>query len=173
MEIAVSRQLYEAGTALLFGCMAGIVYDVMRIIRRRLPWGWLTFLLDLVFSLGCGGGLFILGLSAGGGRQRLFMVIFACIGGVFYFTAVSRLILAILGIIADILEKILLITLRPFEAMWRGVKKFYFLLKNVFHYERKWYKIKYTQEQCIPGSAVPSRKDSYHENKKKALRRHN
>ena len=85
MEIAISRQIMEALVAFGLGAAAGIFYDILRVLRSRLRSPIVTFISDIIFGVVFGLALFFAGMTAGEGRQRLFMTIIAAIGGTAYF----------------------------------------------------------------------------------------
>ena len=77
------QALTFAGAAIL-GMGAGLVYDLMRVLRRRLRLPLLGPVLDFLFWLLLTAALFVYAVATGG-RLRIFMVIAVgrrgCIGG--------------------------------------------------------------------------------------------
>ena len=57
--------------ALLLGAAAGLLYDLFRIVRARVPLPVLGSVLDLVFWICVTFALFFWSLDAGGGRSGL------------------------------------------------------------------------------------------------------
>ena len=142
MGISVSGQMIEAALALLIGIAGGFYYDVLRAVRRSSGNGVVTILLDLMFWLVLGAALFIFGLTLGGGRQRVFVVIFAFLGGWLYFLTLSRYALWLCESVLELIRFVLLCIAAPFVFSVSQVKKTGIFLKNVFSYHRKRCKIK-------------------------------
>ncbi|UOO37615.1 spore cortex biosynthesis protein YabQ [Oscillospiraceae bacterium CM] len=141
MEIPVTEQVIQAASSLLLGAAAGFLYDFFRVVRRRAPSGTVTMIADFLFWLVCGAGLFLLGLSLGGGRQRIFMSVVAVTGATLYFITLSRISLAICNKLADIIIFILFCLSRPVVWLYLAMKKICLFIKNIFHYLQKWYKL--------------------------------
>ncbi|MBQ1372491.1 MAG: hypothetical protein IIY70_06115 [Oscillospiraceae bacterium] len=72
MELPVFLQLRELGLALVFGVAAGLVYDLLRPLRRGV---WSTGLVDAFYALLLLPALLLFALYAGRGRLRLFALI--------------------------------------------------------------------------------------------------
>ena len=70
MELPLRLQAAQFAAALLFGLLCGVVYDLLRAPRRRIP--ALTVPADLLYALFLLLGLLALALYVGGGRLRLF-----------------------------------------------------------------------------------------------------
>lgn len=70
------------------GAALGIVYDLLRGLRRNLR--GLTHLLDFVFSLTVLLSGLLLALFVGGGQYRLFMPLGTALGAAIYFLTLSR-----------------------------------------------------------------------------------
>jgi spore cortex biosynthesis protein YabQ len=90
MQIPISHQLIQAASSLILGAAAGFIYDLFRVVRRRAPSKAVTAATDFLFWLITGLAVFLLGLSLGGGRQRLFMNIMTVLGAIIYFVTLSR-----------------------------------------------------------------------------------
>ena len=87
MENYVSAQLLLLGQAALLGMLGGVVYDLLRPLRR----GRLIHLTDALFT---GGGLvlmvwFLTAVSRG--EARLFLLLGACVGAGLYFLLLAPL----------------------------------------------------------------------------------
>lgn len=142
MEIPVTGQALEAALSIFAGVMAGLVYDVFRVIRRVFRARAVTMVSDGVFWCVCGLGLFILGLSAGGGEQRIFMQVLAALGAALYFLTVSPWILEFGAFAAMVMGRIFKFLTAPLRWMGRYFEKFRQLLKKYFSYLKKWFTIK-------------------------------
>jgi len=142
MEISVSYQLLQAASSLALGAAAGFLYDIFRVVRRRARSIVVTTVTDVLFWLITGAGLFLLGLTMGQGRQRLFMVILAFLSAAAYFAVLSPLSLIVCNALADGFLFLLWCLARPFVWGHRLVKKILTFIKNIFLYFRKCYTIK-------------------------------
>ena len=94
MENYVSAQLLLLGQAALLGMLGGVVYDLLRPLRR----GRLIHLTDALFT---GGGLvlmvwFLTAVSRG--EARLFLLLGACGGAGLYFLLLAPLLHSILSL---------------------------------------------------------------------------
>jgi hypothetical protein len=141
MQIPISQQLIQAASSLILGAAAGFIYDLFRVVRRRARSKAVTAATDFLFWLITGLAVFLLGLSLGGGRQRLFMNIMAVLGAILYFVTLSRYSLVLCNAIADAVVFVLYCLSRPFVWVYFAYKKLRIFLKNIFHYAFKWYKI--------------------------------
>ena len=85
-----SRQLLFA---LALGMGYGVLYDLLRGLRRSGK--WLTPLLDLLFALTVLAGNLLFALHVGGGEYRLFAFCAGCAGAALWFLSGSRLLLPV------------------------------------------------------------------------------
>jgi hypothetical protein len=139
VETSVYDQLTLTAAALALGAAAGLLYDALRVIRRRFPVKIITLLCDLVFCLAAGGALFVLGMTLGGGRQRAFTAIVAVLGGVMYFLTLTRPVTYLLEGIADLISLFSRLLVYPAAFLLITLKNFAFFLKKVFNYWFGWY----------------------------------
>ena len=114
MDIPISHQLIQAASSLILGAAAGFIYDLFRVVRRRSRSKAVTAATDFLFWLITGLAIFLLGLSLGGGRQRVFMNIMAVLGAIVYFVTLSRYSLVLCNAIADAVVFLLYCLSRPF-----------------------------------------------------------
>ncbi|MBR6259742.1 MAG: spore cortex biosynthesis protein YabQ [Oscillospiraceae bacterium] len=143
MENEISRQLTQALFSLALGVGAGLVYDALRAARERLRHPVFTFFADLLFGFLCGAALFFCGLTAGQGRQRIFMVVIALLGGAVYFNTLSRFALAFFRILAAAVSFFVRILTFPLVFLLKFLKKVNIFLKKYFQNKKNRYKIKY------------------------------
>jgi hypothetical protein len=148
VEITVSRQALEAAAALLLGAGAGAFYDILRVIRRRLPLKIVTAACDLIFSLAAFAALFLLGMTLGGGRARALLCVLAVLGGALYFLVLSRPALYFMEGIADLMGL-------PAALLLNFAKKIADLLKKLFIFALGWYIFK---ERIVMTGARRSRR---------------
>jgi hypothetical protein len=145
MDIDLTVQAVTFGGACVLGLSLGLVYDFMRILRRRISLRAVGPVLDLLFWLLCTGALFVFA-AASGGEVRIFMVAAILLGAAVYFLALSRPVLFLLNRVADFLSFIFHLLLLPFRILGQLGKNFIKILKNHFHYQARWFKI-----NMIPG----------------------
>jgi len=145
MEISLFGQLREAGLSLAAGVGAGVLYDVLRVLRRQLRSAFVTVLADFVFWAAAAAALLLLGLTSEAGAQRLFMTLFLFLGVALYFCTLSRLLLPALALLGRALAELVRIALFPVRFAGRTAKKIGFFSKNLFHYADKWFNINETR----------------------------
>lgn len=129
MELYVSRQLLQLLCSASVGMGIGLVYDLFRILRRRLK---ADALFDILFWLCCLAALFTLGMDMGGGALHIFMLAFAALGFSAYMLTLSTPVMDVLDKIASIISLALspLKKLKKFFA--KVVKKFFLYLRDRF-----------------------------------------
>ena len=147
MEVTVSSQLAEAGAGLLCGVFAGVLYDLLRVLRRSVKGRAVTFVTGAVVWMAAAFMLFALGLSAGGGRQRLFLQLMAALGAVLYFLTVSPPILAFGAFLAAVVGRILFILAAPLRVLKKSFEKFRRILKKTFSSVKKRFTIILTNKR--------------------------
>lgn len=99
MELPVTAQAVQFGLSALLGVGLGLVYDLLRALRRHIR--KLTALLDAVFCLTVLCALLLLALYVGHGQLRVFMIPGVALGATAYFLTLSPL------------------AVRLFEGFWR------------------------------------------------------
>jgi hypothetical protein len=154
VHISVSRQFAEAAAALALGAAAGFLYDFLRVVRRRARAAAVTAVCDLLFCVLAGISLFLLGLTVGGGRQRLFMAAVAVLGVTLYFITVSRAALYVCDGIADILLLLLFFVSRPVFFFASVIKKTCIFLKKGFKYTQKWYIVGRSRRKSVKKRSI-------------------
>ena len=95
MENYVAGQLAALGTAVALGAAGGLVYDLLRVLRRRRP--GLTHAADAVFGLMCLLGALWALTRVGGGEPQLYLLLGAGAGMLLYLLAAAPLPVGILG----------------------------------------------------------------------------
>ena len=78
MENYVAGQLAALGTAVALGAAGGLVYDLLRVLRRRRP--GLTHAADAVFGGMCLRGALWALTRVGGGEPQLYLLLRRCCG---------------------------------------------------------------------------------------------
>ena len=139
METSIFDQLIETAAALALGAAAGLFYDGLRVIRRRLPIKLVTLLCDFVFSTTAGCAIFVLGMTIGGGRQRALTAVLAVLGAVMYFLTITRFATYILEGVADLISLFTRLLSYPVAFLLKTMKYFAIFSKKVFNYLFGWY----------------------------------
>ena len=132
MTTDIARQLQGLCRAVLLGGSLGILYDLMRVVRRRIQLRWLEILLDLLFWAAATVALFLFSHDAWDGQVRLYGAMFCLLGGAAYFWGISPLVLpALLGLTA-LAGKVLGILTFPCRTLGRVFKRFGKFAKTSF-----------------------------------------
>ena len=152
MEISVAAQGSAALQSLLLGGASGLLYDLFRILRVRIPIKWLGMVLDLLFWVIVTVALFLWSLDAWGGWIRLYGALGLLLGGAVYFWLFSRPALTVGYCTADIMTALCRLALFPLIFTISVGKKLEIFSKNSFHYRWKWYKMnQITKEMAAVG----------------------
>ena len=144
MEIHPLSQLIQALSSVLFGAVLGLLYDILRALRRTL--GVKNTPADLIFCLGTLSSLFYLGMSLGNGQLRIFMALFCAIGCALYLSCVTPFLL-------PLLIRLLELLCIPVRLLKKTVKKIAVFSKKHFTYPKKWFRIKHNID------ALPAREN--------------
>ena len=100
MELPLKLQLMQALASLSAGALLGFVHDLLAVLRLRVRKAAAVFC-DLVLGAVIWMTFFTLGLWLGGGRQRLFYLVFAAMGAGLYLLLLAPLLRPLLGCSAD------------------------------------------------------------------------
>lgn len=146
MEISVAEQAAAFAGAILLGFAIGVLYDLLRLFRVRVPISFLGPALDLLFWVVVVAALFLYAADATGGQVRIYVLLSVFGGAVVYFVTLSAWILGLGNLIADGAAFLGRLVRLPFRFLYFCVKKIQKNLKNLFLYRRKWSKIKATFE---------------------------
>ena len=138
MGVDVLQQLRQAAVSLTAGAAAGLLYDLLAVLRKDTGFVG-ALLLDSVFAIVMAAGLFLIGYGPGEGELRLFMGVFLLVGLLLYFVLMG-------GRARRIMTKIYAVLLRVLAFLFLPVKKVYIFLKKVkkiakkaFKKLKKWY----------------------------------
>lgn len=140
--VDMAAQVRAVCQAVLLGGGLGVVYDLMRVVRRRVPLGWLGSVLDLLFWTAATATLFVFSHGAWGGEIRLYGAAFFMLGGWAYFWGLSPLVLGVALAAVRVLELVLGILTAPARAAGRLLKRIAKKVKNIFPFKEKWSMIK-------------------------------
>jgi len=120
MEIFISAQLVQAGSALLVGLAAGLYYDVLRAIRRRTGGAGMTIFLDIFFWIGLLGLLFTQTMVVGAGVARIFMLAVNSCGFMVHFLIFSKFTLYLVEKCIDLMSGVIRRIMAPIR--WMQIK---------------------------------------------------
>jgi len=137
MTVDIARQLQGLCQAVLLGGALGVVYDLMRVLRRRVPLPFLGGILDFLFWVAATAALFRFSQSAWDGQIRMYGAVFCFLGGALYFWGVSPVVLGVLSFLADVLTRLLGILTFPGRLVRRLFKRFGKIAKNIFPFKGK------------------------------------
>ena len=132
MGNCVSEQLLLFLRSVLLGGVLGLVYDLLRPLRR-LGGGLWGGLLDAMYGLTAVSALFFF-IMAGGGELRIFILLGALGGAVLFFCLLSRPMRPLW----EFWTAIFLKPLRWAEKIWDNCKK---KCKKLFSFGKKWFTI--------------------------------
>jgi len=123
MDISLAYQLIEAVLSVALGFAFGAVYDLFRIMRRRFGLKHVTALVDALYWLLAAAALFFFSSGVSQRGFRIFMFIFAVMGGAVYFNTLSASAMWMLERFADFLFLTVKIVLFPIKFLLTILKK--------------------------------------------------
>ena len=141
MEISITGQAMAFLGALALGGGLGLLYDLCRLLRHRLPLLGLGAVLDLLYWPIAAVSLFVYAVAAGDGVVRIYFMLGVALGGGIYFLILSGPMVFLGEKLADLAGALAGLCMLPLKWLHNFQKKFYVNLKKVFHYEEKWYRI--------------------------------
>lgn len=141
MTVTVWEQLRSLTGALLLGLGAGVWYDLLRCLRRRIRSRAFAAVLDLLFWLAVTAAIFVWSVAAGGGKVQLSVCAALFLGGVVYFRALSRWCFPLLSALTGLAARVLHLISAPGRWLKRivnqGEKFFSNFCKNHFSFPGK------------------------------------
>lgn len=125
MSVDILIQTKALAFALFLGFVLGLVYDLVRPIRRRSS-TWAERVLDALFALFSGSAVFLYALAAPGGRLGVWELCFTLLGFLMYthflsdriFSVTDRFYVLVIGFIRRIknfIKKFLIVTKMYFQ----------------------------------------------------------
>ena len=135
MGSTVSQQLLTFGWSILLGLAAGLLYDLLRPFRLRLP--RLTAVLDLLYCLVVGSAVFLF-LLRRTGELRMYLLLGIAGGAVVFFCAFSAILRPVWDFWVDTLASLLSLAALPLrwlkifcKKLWVRGKISFILRRNV------------------------------------------
>ena len=136
MENYVAGQLAALGTAVALGAAGGLVYDLLRVLRRRRP--GLTHAADAVFGLMCLLGALWALTRVGGGEPQLYLLLGAGAGMLLYLLAAAPLLRPLWEFWADVAGELARLLRLPLDFCRHQAKKLLPEAKKGFHSAAKY-----------------------------------
>ena len=121
MELPLRLQALQLAAAFALGAALGVVYDLLRALRRRVP--ALTAAADALFCLLLLVGLLALALYAGGGLLRLFFFPGIALGAWAYFLTLGRLLLPAFSWVFSAIGRVFHLILAPGKIFLKKSEK--------------------------------------------------
>jgi hypothetical protein len=140
MRIFVDQQLEVFIQSILLGLAVGVVHDLLRPLRLRLP--KTAWILDSGYCLAAALCLFLFCLNRTQGQLQIYAVIGMCGGAVLFFTLFSDLLRPIWDFWADNCAFFVRMAAMPLVALKRLCKKIGRQLKNTFLFAKKCFTIR-------------------------------
>ena len=151
MELPLRLQALQLAAAFALGAALGVVYDLLRALRRRVP--ALTAAADVLFCLLLLVGLLALALYAGGGLLRLFFFPGIALGAWAYFRTLGRLLLPAFSWVFSAIGRVFHLILAPGKIFLKKCRIFF---KKSFASVKKWFTI-FSTVQCGRDASAPER----------------
>lgn len=146
MEIDSLAQLSILLRSVLLGWGLGLLYDLLRAIRRRAGNTWLPPALDALYGLMLFLLVFLFTLRVGGGELRVFLLAGLAVGLLCFFVLCSTALRPIWDLWVEAALRLLHLLTLPFRLFLRGLKIFRDRQKKGFHFFRKCYIILFRKQ---------------------------
>ena len=144
MENHVSVQLLVFGESILLGLAAGLLYDLLRPLRLRVP--PLAGFLDSLYCLSAAAAVFLFTLRQAQGQLRFYVLLGIAGGGALFFGIFSAPLRPVWDFWADAAADLLRLVAIPFRKMLAVCKKMWKAEKNLFYFCNKYYTIESTKQ---------------------------
>ncbi len=153
--------------ALILGITWGIVYDLLRAFRLRLPFSF-TWLFDFLYCFFVIATLFLFAPYYSNGYIRATIVISAILGFTLYYVSLGRLVRKITQLLGDLLTWLVALLVRPFillgSFLTKPLEKFSIFLqksiKKIFSFPRRWFTMRKMPKDT---NMVQSQEEAEHE----------
>lgn len=172
MGVSLPAQVSSLLYSLLLGIAAALLYDLLRAVRmRRKRLRLLSEALDVLYCVSLAALCFFFALRIGGGELRIYMLLGALLGAVFYFALLADLFRPLWDFWAETLFALLHLLRLPFRFLKTFYGKLTKLCKRLFLFFGKLLYNKNVWAVCAPG-APPDRAEggacSWQQSKKSA-----
>lgn len=166
MAISIAGQLALTGWAFSLGLSWGLLFDLLRQLRRHCREGWQRQLLDVFYCLVCGALLILFALRCGG-EVQLYMLCAMALGLLFHMLLISPPLQEVWCLWAESGRDTARLLALPGKVFHKWVKKAGKLFKKHFHFYVKCYIIKMQKQRNAPGwGAWRGRGAQWHKRKK-------
>jgi spore cortex biosynthesis protein YabQ len=132
MTADIARQLQALCRAVLMGGGLGVLYDLMRIARRRIPSPLLAGILDFLFWITATAALFLFSHENWHGQVRLYGAFFCLLGAAAYFQGISPLVMRLLFLLTGLAGHLLGVLTFPGRILVSVFKRFGKFAKTSF-----------------------------------------
>lgn len=122
MQTPVSLQLAQLSASVLLGVLLGVLYDMLRVIRRRTGSDAVP---DILFGTAALTLMFYLGMDIGGGSMHIFMLCSVVLGFALYMLLLSTVVLKALDAAAGIFAA-------AFRPLGKVLETFLKIVKKLF-----------------------------------------
>lgn len=154
MEIDSLQQLHILLRSVLLGWGLGLLYDLLRALRRRCRQNALSATLDALYGLMLFLLVFLFTLQVGGGELRVFLLAGLALGLLLFFSLCSTPLRPIWDLWVDMALRFLRLLTLPLRLFLRYLKFSLHRLKKLFLFFRRCYIISF----CKQGGLRPMRR---------------
>ena len=147
MENHISAQLVMFGQSILLGLAVGLLYDLLRPVRLRVP--WLAGFLDSLYCLAAAAAVFLFTIRQAEGQLRLYVLLGILGGGALFFGLFSAPLRPVWDFWADAAGDLLRLLAIPGRGLLAVCKKMWKAEKNLFYFCKKYYTIESTRQERI------------------------
>ena len=138
MGFPLSAQAQGFFSSLLLGFSLALIYDLLRALRlSRRGLALLTPLCDALYCALFALLVFLFSLRAAGGELRLYMIVSALCGALFYFLVCARFFRPLWALWAEVLLALLSLLTAPLRALKKLYGKLAKLCKRYFLFSKK------------------------------------
>ena len=150
MGFPLSAQAQGFFSSLLLGFSLALIYDLLRALRlSRRGLALLTPLCDALYCALFALLVFLFSLRAAGGELRLYMIVSALCGALFYFLVCARFFRPLWALWAEVLLALLSLLTAPLRALKMLYGKLAKLCKRYFLFSKKWLIIKAYERRAL------------------------
>ena len=170
MRQPVIDQLISTLVSILSGMCFGLLYDFFKAFRLRLKRRWFTFICDVLCCIVALCLLFLLFMTVGNGVGRLYIIGCAVVGGVFYFSLLSRFLLTIFSFFVGLAAKTVHFIGVPIKFLLKKAKLLFQKAHKGFRMKAKGETAPETGEEALEGETYHETQTSKPNNKNRHTR---